>query len=69
VELWNQKQSSRSTIRVGDFQSTEQYPAIMQSCLIDGHMLIGLGDNIRMPVGGWQKAGMSQVKMGAKVAF
>jgi len=41
----------------------------MQSCLIDGHMLIGLGDNIRMPVGGWQKAGMSQVKMGAKVAF
>ncbi|MGA9049383.1 MAG: 3-keto-5-aminohexanoate cleavage protein [Dehalococcoidia bacterium] len=47
---------------------TEQYPAIMQSCLMGGHMRVGLEDNTRMPNGELAKGSYEQVAMAVKIA-
>jgi 3-keto-5-aminohexanoate cleavage enzyme len=47
---------------------TEQYPAIMQSCLMGGHMRVGLEDNTRMPNGELAKGSYEQVEMAVKIA-
>ena len=47
---------------------TDQYPAIMQSCLLGGHMRVGLEDNIRMPNGALAKGSYEQVEVAVNVA-
>jgi 3-keto-5-aminohexanoate cleavage enzyme len=46
----------------------EQFPAIMQSCLMGGHMRVGLEDNTRMPNGEFAKGSYEQVEVAVKVA-
>jgi 3-keto-5-aminohexanoate cleavage enzyme len=46
----------------------EQFPAIMQSCLMGGHMRVGLEDNTRMPNGDLAKGSYEQVEVAVKVA-
>ena len=47
---------------------TEQFPAIMQSCLMGGHMRVGLEDNTRMPNGDLAKGSWEQVEVAVKIA-
>ena len=56
--------SNFTTCAVG----TEQYPAIMQSCLMGGHMRVGLEDNTRMPDGELAKGSYEQVEVAVKIA-
>jgi 3-keto-5-aminohexanoate cleavage enzyme len=56
--------SNFTTCAVG----TEQYPAIMQSCLMGGHMRVGLEDNTRMPNGELAKGSYEQVELAATIA-
>lgn len=56
--------SNFTTCAVG----TEQYPAIMQSCLMGGHIRIGLEDNTRLPNGEMAKGSYEQVEVAVKVA-
>ena len=56
--------SNFTTCAVG----TEQYPAIMQSCLMGGHMRVGLEDNTRMPDGELAKGSYEQVELAATIA-
>ncbi len=56
--------SNFTTCAVG----TEQYPAIMQSCLMGGHMRVGLEDNTRMPDGELAKGSYEQVELAARIA-
>jgi 3-keto-5-aminohexanoate cleavage enzyme len=46
----------------------EQFPAIMQSCLMGGHMRVGLEDNTRMPNGDLAKGSYEQVEVAVKIA-
>jgi 3-keto-5-aminohexanoate cleavage enzyme len=46
----------------------EQFPAIMQSCLMGGHMRVGLEDNTRMPNGALAKGSYEQVEVAVKIA-
>ena len=46
----------------------EQYPAIMQSCLMGGHMRVGLEDNVRLPNGDLAKGSYEQVEVAVKIA-
>jgi 3-keto-5-aminohexanoate cleavage enzyme len=46
----------------------EQYPAIMQSCLMGGHMRVGLEDNTKMPNGDAAKGSYEQVEVAVKIA-
>lgn len=46
----------------------EQYPAIMQSCLLGGHMRVGLEDNTRLPNGDLAKGSYEQVEIAVKIA-
>jgi 3-keto-5-aminohexanoate cleavage enzyme len=46
----------------------EQYPAIMQSCLMGGHMRVGLEDNTRLPNGELAKGSYEQVEIAVKIA-
>ena len=47
---------------------TEQLPAIMQSCLLGGHMRVGLEDNVRLPNGELAKGSYEQVEVAVKIA-
>jgi len=46
----------------------EQFPAITQSCLLGGHMRVGLEDNIRIPNGELAKGSWEQVEWAVKIA-
>jgi len=47
---------------------TEEVPAIMQSCMMGGHMRVGLEDNIRMPNGDLAKGNWELVELAARIA-
>ncbi|HPL32988.1 MAG TPA: 3-keto-5-aminohexanoate cleavage protein, partial [Smithellaceae bacterium] len=47
---------------------TDQYPCIMQSCILGGHMRVGLEDNIRMPNGVLAKGSYEQVEVAVTIA-
>ena len=47
---------------------TDEFPAIMQSCLLGGHMRVGLEDNVRMPDGKIAKGSFELVEVAAKIA-
>lgn len=46
----------------------DQFPAITQSCLMGGHMRVGLEDNIRIPSGELARGSWEQVEWAAKIA-
>jgi len=46
----------------------DQFPAITQSCLMGGHMRVGLEDNIRIPNGELAKGSWEQVEWAVKIA-
>ncbi|MEW6529961.1 MAG: 3-keto-5-aminohexanoate cleavage protein [Thermodesulfobacteriota bacterium] len=46
----------------------EEFPAIMQSCLMGGHMRVGLEDNIRVPNGELAKGNGELVEWAVKIA-
>lgn len=46
----------------------EQFSAISQSCILGGHMRVGLEDNIRMPDGSLAKGNWELVDLAVKVA-
>jgi 3-keto-5-aminohexanoate cleavage enzyme len=56
--------SNFTTCGVGN----EQFPAITQSCLMGGHMRVGLEDNVRVPSGELAKGSWEQVEWAAKIA-
>ncbi len=58
------KNANFTTCGVG----TDQFPAIMQSCVAGGHMRVGLEDNIRMPDGSLAKGSYEQVEVAVRVA-
>ncbi|MBN2158383.1 MAG: 3-keto-5-aminohexanoate cleavage protein [Spirochaetes bacterium] len=47
---------------------TDEFPCIMQSCLLGGHMRVGLEDNIRMPNGELAKGSYELVEVAVGVA-
>lgn len=47
---------------------TDQYPAIAQSCILGGHMRVGLEDNIRLPNGEMAKGSYEQVEVAVSIA-
>jgi len=47
---------------------TDQFPAITMSCLMGGHMRVGLEDNIRVPTGELAKGSWEQVDWAVKIA-
>uniref|UniRef100_A0A7C4ETH5 3-keto-5-aminohexanoate cleavage protein n=1 Tax=Desulfomonile tiedjei TaxID=2358 RepID=A0A7C4ETH5_9BACT len=46
----------------------EEFPAIMQSCIMGGHMRVGLEDNIRTPSGELAKGNWELVEWAVKIA-
>ncbi len=46
----------------------DEFPAIMQSCLMGGHMRVGLEDNVRVPNGELAKGSYELVEWAVKVA-
>jgi 3-keto-5-aminohexanoate cleavage enzyme len=46
----------------------DQFPAITMSCLMGGHMRVGLEDNIRVPNGDLAKGSYEQVQWAVKIA-
>ncbi len=46
----------------------DQFPAVTMSCLMGGHMRVGLEDNIRMPSGELAKGNYEQVLQAVKIA-
>lgn len=46
----------------------DQFPAITMSCLMGGHMRVGLEDNIRVPDGNLAKGSYEQVSWAVKIA-
>ncbi len=46
----------------------EEFPCIMQSCMLGGHMRVGLEDNVRMPNGDLAKGNYELVECAVKVA-
>ena len=46
----------------------DEFPAIMQSCLMGGHMRVGLEDNTKMPNGEMAKGNYELVELAVKVA-
>ena len=46
----------------------EQFPAITMSCLMGGHMRVGLEDNTRVPSGELAKGSYEQVEWAVKIA-
>lgn len=46
----------------------DQFPAVTQSCLMGGHMRVGLEDNIRIPNGDFAKGSWEQVEWAVKLA-
>ena len=47
---------------------TDQFPCIMQSCILGGHMRVGLEDNTRMPDGRLTKGSYEQVEVAVNIA-
>ena len=56
--------SNFTTCGVGE----QEFSAIMQSCLMGGHMRVGLEDNVRMPNGEAAKGNWELVELAVKVA-
>ena len=56
--------SNFTTCGVGN----DEFPAIMQSCLMGGHMRVGLEDNVRVPTGEIAKGSYELVEWAVKVA-
>jgi 3-keto-5-aminohexanoate cleavage enzyme len=56
--------SNFTTCGVGN----DEFPAIMQSCLMGGHMRVGLEDNVRVPSGELAKGSYELVEWAVKVA-
>jgi len=48
--------------------ATDQFPAVTQSCLMGGHMRVGLEDNLRIPTGELAKGSWEQVEWAARIA-
>ncbi len=46
----------------------DQFPAVTMSCLMGGHMRVGLEDNIRVPNGDLAKGSWEQVEWAVKIA-
>ncbi len=46
----------------------DEFPAIMQSCLMGGHMRVGLEDNVRVPNGELAKGSYELVEWAARIA-
>ncbi|MEN8246291.1 MAG: 3-keto-5-aminohexanoate cleavage protein [Thermodesulfobacteriota bacterium] len=46
----------------------EEFPAVMQSCLMGGHMRVGLEDNVRMPNGELARGSYELVEWAVRVA-
>jgi 3-keto-5-aminohexanoate cleavage enzyme len=46
----------------------EEFPCIMQSCLLGGHMRVGLEDNIKMPNGELAKGSYELVEVAVNIA-
>lgn len=46
----------------------EQFPAVAQSCILGGHMRVGLEDNVNMPDGGLAKGNWELVEVEVKIA-
>ena len=46
----------------------DEFPCIMQSCLMGGHMRVGLEDNVKMPNGDLAKGNYELVEVAVKVA-
>jgi len=46
----------------------EQFPANVLSCLLGGHMRVGMEDNTRMPNGDMAKGSFEQVEWAVRVA-
>lgn len=46
----------------------EQFPAIAQSCILGGHMRVGLEDNVNMPDGTLAKGNWALVEVAVKIA-
>ena len=46
----------------------DEFPAIMQSCLMGGHMRVGLEDNVRLPNGKLAKGSFELVKYAVQIA-
>ena len=46
----------------------DEFPSIMQSCLMGGHMRVGLEDNVKMPNGDLAKGNYELVEVAVKVA-
>lgn len=55
--------SNYTTCGVGN----EEFPAIMQSCLMGGHMRVGLEDNVRIPGGELAKGSYELVEWAVRV--
>jgi 3-keto-5-aminohexanoate cleavage enzyme len=47
---------------------TDEFPCIMQSCMLGGHMRVGLEDNIRMPNGELAKGSYELVEVASQIA-
>ena len=47
---------------------TDEFPCIMQSCILGGHMRVGLEDNIKMPNGELAKGSYELVEVAVKIA-
>jgi 3-keto-5-aminohexanoate cleavage enzyme len=56
--------SNFTTCGVGN----DEFPAIMQSCLMGGHMRVGLEDNVRVPSGELAKGSYELVEWAVRVA-
>lgn len=48
--------------------ANEQFPAVTMSCLMGGHMRVGLEDNLRIPNGELAKGSWEQVEWAVKIA-
>jgi 3-keto-5-aminohexanoate cleavage enzyme len=47
---------------------TDEFPCIMQSCILGGHMRVGLEDNIKMPNGALAKGSYDLVEVAVEIA-
>ena len=47
---------------------TDEFPCIMQSCILGGHMRVGLEDNIKMPNGDLAKGSYELVEVAVRIA-
>lgn len=48
--------------------ASDQFPAVTLSCMMGGHMRVGLEDNLRVPTGELAKGSWEQVEWAARIA-